>query len=66
MTIERNGMPSTEAVTIEEGGPWYRWSDRGELPKIRTVHSVRFSDGSIWDAVNGWRPVEGGSNARSL
>ena len=22
----------------------------------KTVHSILFEDGSVWDAVNGWRP----------
>lgn len=46
--------PQTVAVTAEEGGEWVPF-----VPwhtGIITVHSIRFDDGSIWDALNGWRP----------
>ena len=52
--------PETVAISIEEGAGW--------LPFIRAidwkpptrsrpnqVHAIKFSDGSIWDAANGWR-----------
>ncbi len=42
--------PKTVAVTSEEGGYWL------PLGAVSTVHSIKFSDGRIWDAINGWRP----------
>lgn len=46
------------AVTDREGGvwiPWERWSKQ-DWPKVDTlIHSIMFDDGSIFDAINGWR-----------
>jgi hypothetical protein len=48
------------AVTAEEGGKWHPFKpfrDTHEPNRIRTVHAIKFADGSIWDAVNGFRPT---------
>lgn len=43
------------AVTMVEDGLWIRW-ERYDVPaRTRIVHAILFEDGSIWDAVNGWR-----------
>ena len=44
----------TIAYTTEEGGLWTEFSP-GLQNKNLLVHSIKFSDGSIWDVVNGWR-----------
>lgn len=46
--------PKTIAVTISEGGEWILFSKFRTL-KYGQVHSIKFSNGSVWDAVNGWR-----------
>lgn len=54
--------PETVAVTVHEGGEWIAFSDfvngnydaNGSYDSDR-VHSIKFADGSVWDAVNGWR-----------
>jgi hypothetical protein len=54
----------TVAVTLEEGGPWVEPYE--EMTPVRDhpgfhpkkgilVHSIKFEDGSVWDAVNGFR-----------
>ena len=46
-----NPSPIAVAVLAKEGREWIPFdSFEGKL-----VHAIRFSDGSIWDAVNGWR-----------
>jgi hypothetical protein len=62
----------TIAVTIEEGGAWIAtrdWDGRyvkdhpGFHPnKGILVHSIKFEDGSIWDANNGFRKRRYDSN----
>lgn len=54
--------PKTVFVTHEEGGPWFAFPSKyypGERLRATgvLVHSIRFDDGSVWDAVNGWRTV---------
>jgi hypothetical protein len=49
--------PKTVAITYREGTDWVDFQDhrrrgRSVFPE---VHSIKFSDGSIWDAINGWR-----------
>ncbi len=53
-------MIEAVAVTYEEGGDWIpftRWN-WGEARRPLTVHSIKFANGRIWDALNGWRPKE--------
>ena len=48
----------TVAVTYEEGGEWLpfeKWK-RPPTRKGTLVHSIRFDNGAVWDAYNGWRP----------
>lgn len=48
----------TVAVTFVEGGVWVDWrasENVGWRSVPRTVHSIKFESGDIWDAVNGWR-----------
>lgn len=46
--------PRTLAVTFDEGGDWVTPADAA-FYEGRPVHSIRFSDHSVWDVVNGWR-----------
>ncbi len=59
MTVFFEGKPKTEFVTRVEGGEWIPFEEFTEIrPRRRYdnwVHSIKFEDGSIWDAVNGWR-----------
>lgn len=49
-------MPMTEAVTLEEGGDWLRFSEARNNPDVfPSVHAIRFVGGHEWDCVNGWR-----------
>lgn len=45
--------PTTTHFTLKEGGPWHRWVQHDSAGP---VHAIAFSDGSVWDVVNGWRP----------
>lgn len=49
-------LPEAFAVTFEEGGDWVPFPCK-HLNKEGgiLVHSIRFNDGSVWDAYNGWR-----------
>jgi hypothetical protein len=53
-----NEQPKAVAVTFEEGGPWIPfvpyWHPLYDSRDGRVVHAIKFADGSIWDAVNGW------------
>jgi hypothetical protein len=44
--------PNPIAYTTEEGGHWRSWLRPNPT---NTIHALRFSDGSEFDAVNGWR-----------
>ena len=49
--------PKTIAVTQVEGGAFQSFDSfnhdlRG---REKTVHSILFEDGCVWDAVSGWR-----------
>jgi hypothetical protein len=50
--------PKAIAVTFEEGGNWHRFPcpEMSGPPRGITVHSIAFSNGTVWDAFNGWRP----------
>ena len=43
--------PATVAIAEREGGQWLPFPHR----TVQRVHAIRFSDGSVWDAINGWR-----------
>jgi hypothetical protein len=47
-------LPQPVKYTITEGGDWFRWGS--QKPPHRLIHSILFDDGSIFDAVTGWRP----------
>lgn len=53
-------MSQTVAVTFEEGGNWIPLSEVNLVcPPDHAgwrVHAVKFDDGRVWDAYNGWRP----------
>lgn len=51
--FETDGRPKPIEYTTREGGPWFSWS--GMNPKRTAIHAIRFDDGFIFDAVNGWR-----------
>jgi len=38
-------------VTLAEGQDWLPF----EPNKYHWVHAIKFSDGSVWDSLNGWR-----------
>lgn len=50
--------PKAIAITFAEGGEWHRFPCRqfNGPPNGITVHAIAFSDGTVWDAFNGWRP----------
>lgn len=45
----------TVAVTTKEGGLWQDFILFQRQTPNATVHAIKFSDGRIWDAVNGFR-----------
>ena len=51
--MERKDIQPTH-FTMCEGGEWYAWDTK--FREMRTAHSIRFTDGSVFDMVNGWRP----------
>jgi hypothetical protein len=58
--------PKTVAVTLAEGGDWHAFPLGRRFGPGKQVHSIKFSDGSEWDAVNGWRgPRPRGCGRRS-
>lgn len=50
--------PKTVAVTISEGGEWILFSKFRTLDYGQVVHAIKFDNGSVWDAYNGWRNEE--------
>jgi hypothetical protein len=44
--------PKAIEVLYREGGEWYPFT-LGRSHNL--VHAIKFEDGSIWDAANGWR-----------
>lgn len=56
-------LPQPTHYTAHEGGVWIEfkyWKPGGmghhPPPNHNLMHSIKFSDGSIFDTVNGWRP----------
>jgi hypothetical protein len=49
-----NTAPQTVEFTREEGGDWEPFKNHQRNGDNR-VHSIRFADGRVWDAYNGWR-----------
>jgi hypothetical protein len=52
--------PQPVKFCLSEGGPFVDWADRLLLKEARgapglQLHCVYFDDGSVFDAVNGWR-----------
>ena len=56
----------TSRICLHEGGEWINFKpyDRERARTTyeraagsRLVHAIQFEDGSIWDAVNGWRDL---------
>ena len=50
-----DGLPRTVAVTQAEGGLWIPF-DVAQNIRIMAVHAIMFEDGTVWDAINGFRP----------
>ena len=50
--IPRPAKPAPIKYTATEGGDWIEW-DAGSK---RSLHSVMFEDGSVFDSRSGWRP----------
>lgn len=46
-----NPKPHPVLYTTSEGGDWELWAIRNHS----VAHAIKFSDGSIFDMVNGWR-----------
>lgn len=46
--------PEPVAYVIKEGDGWLEWVN-WPTNKSKTAHAIKFSDGSIFDMVNGWR-----------
>jgi len=44
--------PRMIAFTTGEGRAWLKWTPDSSI----RMHALLFSDGSIWDTYNGWRP----------
>jgi hypothetical protein len=55
-------QPQPVKVVVREGDHYFvDWADRHDLPERRKApglqyHAIYFDDGSVFDAVNGWRP----------
>ena len=53
-------MPRTDFVTERDSGVWISWRDwqARDVPNHdgKLVHAITFSNGMVWDAMNGWRP----------
>jgi hypothetical protein len=47
--------PKPIKYTTLDGGVWQLWRD--DVQRLH-VHAVMFEDGSVFDAVNGWRKEE--------
>jgi hypothetical protein len=52
--------PKTVEILLEEGSDWLPFikANAWRAPtrsRPNQVHAIRFDDGSIWDAANGWR-----------
>ena len=43
--------------TYKEGGMWWRVQE-GAAPMLSMVHALRFTDGAMWDEINGIRPED--------
>lgn len=52
--------PKPTHYTTQEGGHWIAWLEcyGARYPNSPVAHAIKFSDGSIFDMVNGWRPNE--------
>jgi hypothetical protein len=59
--MKKSKKPRTLQVLFEEGGLWVNFMAAVNIPAgwspalVKHVHAIRFEDGSVWDAVNGWR-----------
>jgi hypothetical protein len=51
--VKKPKRPQAVAVTLDEGGDFYK-TTKGR-PGFNHVHCIVFDDGSVWDALNGWR-----------
>jgi hypothetical protein len=48
--------PKATHVTLSEGGVWLTFPcHEHNGPEGIRVHAIKFDDGSVWDAYNGWR-----------
>jgi hypothetical protein len=45
--------PEPVKYTSDEGGEWHEW--RYQYVPQTSFHAVMFEDGSVFDAINGWR-----------
>lgn len=46
------------AFTTEESGMWRDWKEAHAdgIPLPKGMYAIKFSDGTVFDLVNGWRP----------
>lgn len=49
------GKPKPVEFTTKECGEWMAWDEEVTARRGLAIHSVKFSDGAIFDATNGWR-----------
>ena len=49
--------PKTVSVCEEEAGSWESLGsfNARRCGQPKSVHAILFEDGTVWDAVNGWR-----------
>lgn len=47
--------PKPISYCSKQGDYWYGWED---FSRPKTIYSIRFDDGSVFDMVNGWRETE--------
>jgi hypothetical protein len=45
-----------DAVLTKDGGDWIEVGGRGQIDSKTSTHAIRFSDGRVFDLVNGFRP----------
>jgi hypothetical protein len=52
--------PNPVKFTSIEGGEWMDWEywHKGDRIRVDRVHAVLFEDGSVFDALSGWRTMQ--------
>jgi hypothetical protein len=57
-----DGRPKPAFYVAFEGGKYHPWGDWHEQVRDThgLIHAIIFDDGSVFDAINGWRTYDGG------